>query len=52
MVKFRLDEGQFEFTDDVVAFFERRVTKFGNGAKIDCPKEYLGKRVYVIVCER
>ena len=25
------------------AHFERRVTKFGTGAKIDAPKEYLGK---------
>jgi len=28
---------------EVVGFFEKHVTKFGNGAKIDCPKEYLGK---------
>lgn len=30
-------------------YFERIVSKFGNGAKIDCPKEFLGKKVYVIV---
>jgi putative transposon-encoded protein len=28
---------------------EKTVTKFGNGAKIDAPKELLGKKVYVIV---
>ncbi len=37
--------------DEVIGFIERRVTKFGNGAKVDCPKEYLGKRVYLLVCE-
>ena len=30
-------------------YFIRTVTRFGNSAKIDCPKEYLGKTVYVIV---
>jgi putative transposon-encoded protein len=51
MKRFRLQEGRFEFHDNVVGFFERKVTKFGNGAKIDCPKEYLGKRVYIVVCD-
>ena len=31
------------------AYFIKKVTKFGNGAKIDCPKEYLDKKVIVIV---
>ncbi|MDY6986293.1 MAG: DUF2080 family transposase-associated protein [Candidatus Thermoplasmatota archaeon] len=35
---------------NIKGFFEKRVTKFGTGAKIDCPKEYLGDRVYVVVC--
>ena len=30
---------------------EKRVTKFGSGAKIDCPKEYLGKRAYILICK-
>lgn len=33
----------------IVGFFEKEVTKFGTGAKIDCPKEYMDKKVYVIV---
>lgn len=35
--------------DQIETMFEKKVTKFGSGAKIDCPKEYLGKEVYVIV---
>ncbi|RLJ00054.1 MAG: hypothetical protein DRP03_01875, partial [Candidatus Aenigmatarchaeota archaeon] len=27
----------------------RRVTRFGNGAKVDCPKEYLGRKVYLVI---
>lgn len=33
----------------VEGFFEKTVTRFGNGAKIDCPKQYVGRGVYVIV---
>lgn len=35
--------------DKAEVVFEKTVTKFGSGAKIDCPKEHMGKRVYVIV---
>lgn len=31
------------------AYFEKKVTTFGNGAKIDCPKEYLNKKAIVII---
>ena len=34
---------------DIKGYFERTVNKFGIGAKIDAPKEYLGKRVVVLV---
>lgn len=30
-------------------FFIRKVTKFGNSAKVDCPKEYLGRKVYLVI---
>ena len=35
--------------DGVEGFFEKSVTRFGTGAKVDCPKQYLGRAVYVIV---
>ena len=34
---------------NIAGFLIRRVTPFGNGAKVDCPKEYLGKEVYLII---
>ncbi|BAB59284.1 transposase [Thermoplasma volcanium GSS1] len=34
---------------NIEAYMERTVTKFGSGAKVDCPKEYLGKRVCLII---
>jgi putative transposon-encoded protein len=35
--------------DGVEAFYEKTVTAFGTGAKIDCPRHYLGRNVYVII---
>jgi putative transposon-encoded protein len=35
----------------ILGFIEKRVTPFGTGAKVDCPKEYIGKKVYLIICK-
>jgi putative transposon-encoded protein len=35
----------------ISGFIKRKVTKFGTGAKVDCPKEYLGKNVYLVVLD-
>ena len=35
--------------DNIEGFFIRKVTKFGNGAKVDCPREYLGRTVYLVI---
>jgi len=40
---------KFEYTAEVLTCFEKRITKFGSGAKIDAPKEHLGKKVIVLV---
>lgn len=34
---------------NIRGYFERMVNKFGTGAKIDIPKEHLGKKVVVLV---
>lgn len=34
---------------NIRGYFEKVVTKFGNGAKIDTPKEHIGKKVIVLV---
>ena len=36
-------------TDKVEVFYEKKVTPFGNSAKVDAPKKYIGKRAYVII---
>jgi putative transposon-encoded protein len=37
---------------DVETFYEKEITKFGNSAKIDAPKAYIGQRAYIIVIKR
>lgn len=37
---------------NIKGYFEHKVTKFGTGAKIDCPKEYLDSEVVVLVKKR
>jgi putative transposon-encoded protein len=49
MRKIRVREATELTVRGVEGFFEKPVTKFGSGAKIDCPKQYLGRTVFVIV---
>jgi len=37
--------------ENIEGFMIRKVTKFGTGAKVDCLKEYIGKKAYVIICK-
>jgi len=32
--------------------YEKEVTPFGTGAKIDAPKEYIGRRAYVVILKK
>ena len=49
MGQIKLAKGKIELKDEYELIFEKSITKFGNGAKIDAPKEFLGKKVYVII---
>ena len=37
--------------DGIIGFVIRKVTPFGTSAKVSCPKEYLGKTVYLVFVE-
>lgn len=45
----KLNKGTIELKDGYEVLIERTVTKFGTGAKVDCPKEYLGRKVYLLI---
>lgn len=51
MKKFKFKKDKFTIESEVEFFFEKKITKFGNGAKIDAPKDHIGKRVIVLVCK-
>jgi len=35
--------------DNIEGFIIRRVTPLGNSAKVDCPKQYMGREVYLVI---
>ena len=47
--KIRLNKNKLNFEEEFEWMFEKAITKFGTGAKIDAPKEHIGKRVLVFV---
>jgi putative transposon-encoded protein len=52
MRKIVLNRGRLTLVEDqILGFLERRVTPFGTSAKVDCPKAYIGRRAYLIVCK-
>ena len=51
MRKIQIQNQKLTLTDNVKTIIEKTVTKFGNGAKIDAPKEYIGKKAYVLIID-
>jgi len=49
MREIKIKEGNFNIKEKVEVVYERTITRFGNSAKIDAQKKYIGKRAYVIV---
>ncbi|PIZ98842.1 hypothetical protein COX84_01595, partial [Candidatus Micrarchaeota archaeon CG_4_10_14_0_2_um_filter_49_7] len=37
--------------DKILGFLERTVTPFGCSGKVDCPKKFIEKKVYLIICK-
>ena len=35
--------------ENIVGFVKRKVTPYGTGAKVTCPKEFLGKTAYLVI---
>jgi putative transposon-encoded protein len=51
MRRINLEQGKLTLQEDeILGFIEKTVTPFGNSAKVDCPKQYIGKRAYLVIC--
>jgi putative transposon-encoded protein len=49
MRSIKIENHELEVKDNILGFFEKRIVPHGNGAKVLCPKEFIGKKVYVII---
>ena len=49
MRKINLTTKNMHLSEEVIAIMEKHVTPYGNGAKVDCVKEFIGKRAYVVI---
>jgi putative transposon-encoded protein len=47
--KIEVKKGDLSINETVEVVYEKVITAFGNSAKIDAPKKYIGKRAYVII---
>jgi len=41
--------GKINITDNALEIYEKKVTPYGNGAKIDAQKKHIGHRTYIII---
>ena len=49
MREIKVKKGDFTLKEKVIVVYEKVVTLFGNSAKVDVQKKYIGKRAYVII---
>lgn len=47
----KVKKRDFILKDKVEVVLEKIVTPFGNSAKADVPKRYIGKRAYIIIID-
>lgn len=52
MRKIEITNKRIILTDEVELVYEKRVTPFGNSAKVDAPRKYRGRRAYVVILKR
>ena len=51
MKKIKIISNKKLILENIRGFIKRKVTPFGTSAKVDCPKEYLGKTVYLVITD-
>ena len=52
MKKVRIETKSELILKNIDGFYRRKVTTFGNSAKVDCPKEHIGKEVYLVILKK
>jgi len=49
MRKIEVRDGNLTIKEKVEMVYEKRITPFGNSAKLDAPRKYRGWRAYVVI---
>lgn len=44
--------GKITIEDDAEEIYEKKVTPYGNGAKVDASKKYIGHKAFVIILKK
>ena len=44
--------GKIKIEDNVEEIYEKIVTPYGNGAKIDAQKKYIGRKAFVVILKK
>ena len=47
-----LKGGKLKIEDDVEEIYEKKVTPYGNGAKVDSQKKYIGRKAFIIILKK
>jgi putative transposon-encoded protein len=45
-------KGKIIIKDNVEEIYEKKVTPYGNGAKVDAPKKHIGKKVFIVILKK
>lgn len=51
MRQIQIKTGDLTIKEHVNVVYEKQITQFGNSAKVDAPKKYIGKRAYIIIVD-
>ena len=49
---FAISGGKIKIEDNVEEIYEKVVTPYGNGAKLDAQKKYIGRKAFIIILKR
>lgn len=52
MKKVKIDKKNKLIVENIEGFVRRKVVPVGNSAKVNCPKEYLGREVYLVILKK
>ena len=50
MEELELTRRKLVLSADVETIIRKKAVTIGNGAHVTCPKEYLGRTVYLVIC--